>query len=210
MIDGEWVAAAGAIYDQFDPDRHVVPFLPRTFDKIAVGVDYGTASVTAFLAAGRNNGKFYVFREYYYDSRKEYRQKSNDEFADDFLLFLAGDGYPDDVGPITPATVEIDPSATGLKVDLRKRSIMQLRNADNDVIEGIRNVADAIVGDDLRIYEPCINTQKEMSAYAWDEDKQAEGKDEPIKIDDHALDALRYLLKRHYGRPDLRVVKRTG
>jgi PBSX family phage terminase large subunit len=208
MILGEWVAAAGAIYDIFDPNVHVVPFIPRVFDKIAVGIDYGTASVTTFIAAGRNNGKWWVFREYYYDARKTFRQKSNDEFADDFLLFLSGDGYADDVGPINPATVEIDPSASGLKVDLRKRGIMQLRNADNDVIEGIRTVYDALAAGDLYIQEACDNTQEEMSGYVWDEDAQEVGEDKPVKENDHTCDAIRYLLKRHYGRPDLRVVKR--
>src|SRR5690606_23161867 len=28
MVEGEWVQAEGAIYDMFDPDRHVVDILP--------------------------------------------------------------------------------------------------------------------------------------------------------------------------------------
>ncbi len=210
MILGEWVAAAGAIYDILDPEHHVVPYLPLTFDKVAVGVDYGTASVTAFLAAGRNNGKWWCFREYHYDARKEFRQKSNDEFADDFLDFLGGVGYADGLGPITPATVEIDPSAAGLKVDLRKRGITQIRGADNDVIEGIRNVYDGLAANDLFIHESLTNTQEEMSGYVWDEEKQKIGEDKPVKENDHLPDCLRYLLKRHYGRPDLRVVRKQG
>lgn len=206
MIEGKWVAAAGAIYDMLDIDRHVVPFPPLTFDRIACGIDYGTSSVTTFLAAGRNNGIWWVFREYYYDARTRFRQKANDEFADDFVDFLEGDGYPDPIGPIEPATVEIDPSASGLKVDLRKRGISMLRSADNDVIEGIRNVQDALVADQLRFCSHCENTLEEHSGYVWDEDKQAEGVDAPVKENDHTCDALRYLLKRHYGRPELRIV----
>src|SRR5690606_17299071 len=40
-IQGLWVQAEGAIYDMFDPDRHVVSTLP-TLVQHWVGVDYGT------------------------------------------------------------------------------------------------------------------------------------------------------------------------
>lgn len=212
-IDGLWVQAAGAIWDSFDPDIHVIDFLPLTFDAISVGVDYGTASVTAFIAAGRNNGKWYVFREYYFDARETYKQKTNGEIADDFEHFIdginplaSGKRYPDRRGEITPDTIEIDPSATGLRVELRQRGFWQIRNADNDVLEGIRNVGNAFANEDLYVYSACQNMQEEIVGYVWDEEKQQLGIDEPVKEHDHANDSLRYLLKRHYGRPQLTVV----
>src|SRR5690606_4293976 len=42
-ILGEWVAAEGAIYDMFDPDRHVARELPEILHWW-VGVDYGTTN----------------------------------------------------------------------------------------------------------------------------------------------------------------------
>lgn len=210
MIDGKWVAAEGAIYDMFSDDQHVVDVVPRTFDRIAVGVDYGTASVTTFIAAGRNNGKWWVFREYYYDARKEMRQKSNDEFAKDFIDFIDGVGYKDHVGSISPMAIEVDPSATGLKIDLRQHGVM-VRPADHDVIEGIRNVQDALAQNDLRIARWCTNTIMEHSGYVWDEEKQREwGEDVPVKKNDHTCDALRYLLKRQYGRASMAPVDKAA
>lgn len=209
-IEGKWVAAAGAIYDMFDPEvdgRHVAPFLPLKFDKVIAAVDYGTASVTTFGALGRNNGKWWLFREFYYDARETFRQKTNSEFADDFEQFVSGVGYPDGMGQVHPATIEIDPSATGLKVELRKRGFGQIRNADNDVIEGIRNVGDALAHDDLKFYEKCTHSIEEHSSYVWDEEKQSLGEDAPVKENDHTCDLVRYALKRHYGRPELRILR---
>jgi PBSX family phage terminase large subunit len=215
MILGKWVAAEGAIYSMFNPELyphgHIVEFLPRTYDKIICGVDYGTASVTTFVLLGRNNGVWYLFREYYHDARTTMVQKTNSQFAEDFEKFVDGEGYRfDKVGPVHPETIEIDASATGLKKELHNLGFVQVRSADNDVVEGIRNVQDAFATEDLRFAKWCENSAEEHSGYVWDEDKQKEeGLDVPVKKNDHTCDAVRYALKRHYWRRDVGPVDKA-
>jgi len=55
-IDGEWVMAEGAVYDQLDirpGGAHVVTERPErnAYERVVVGVDYGTSNPTVFLAA---------------------------------------------------------------------------------------------------------------------------------------------------------------
>lgn len=186
MILGKWVAAEGAIYSMLDPDFHVYDFVPRTYEKFIVGVDYGTASVTTFVMLGLNNGKWYLIREYYHDARRTMIQKTNWQFAQDFVRFCDGVGYGrDKQGSVNPASIDVDPSATGLKLELRKAGFYQVRGADNDVIEGIRNVQDALAADELRFARWCEHSIEEHTGYVWDSDKQKEGEDAPVKENDH-------------------------
>jgi len=60
--------------------------------------------------------------------------------------------------------------------------------ADKDVTEGIRKVK----GMPLFITEDSVNLVKEARSYKWKTDKEGRVLDEPVKFNDHALDALRY------------------
>ena len=48
-----------------------------------------------------------------------------------------------------------------------------------------------IVRGDILVNDCCVNTIREFGLYAWDTAKQA---DRVLKIDDHAMDALRYFV----------------
>lgn len=54
-----------------------------------ISVDYGTANPTSMGLWGQRDGVWYRVKEYYYNSREEHRQKTDEEYADD-LTALAG------------------------------------------------------------------------------------------------------------------------
>lgn len=60
--------------------------------------------------------------------------------------------------------------------------------ADKDVLEGIRKIK----GMPLFVTQRSINTIKELKSYKWKVDKEGRVLDEPVKFNDHAMDALRY------------------
>ena len=201
MVLGEWVVAEGAIFPQFNEEDHVVSELPGSPEKIVVGVDYGTSTVTAFVMLGLIRGDWHVMKEYYYDARATNRQKSNGEYAKDFLDF---------VGAVRPQSTEIDPSASGFKVELRQHGVRRLNDADNTVVEGIRDIDKALTAGTLKVHKSCENLIQEFSLYSWDQKAQERGEDKPVKRSDHALDALRYACRRAFGslpRRSLRVVR---
>jgi hypothetical protein len=208
--------ATGAIYDMLDitpGGAHVVRDLPERFQRVVVGVDYGTANDTVFLAAGLSHtnralprnadarGTWTVFSEERYSSTKAGRQRSDAEHSRAFGRWLERLG-------VSPSSVEVDPSAASFKVQLRQDGHRRIRGADHDVIDGIRTVQTGLTSGMLKIHVSCEDLIKEMSTYAWDEAAGERGKEQPIKANDHGPDALRYLCMRVLNRPALRVVPR--
>lgn len=194
FIDGEWCLAEGSVYDFFDETIHTFDIPPSYAKYYIVGVDYGTTNPCAFVLVGFNDEaptKIWVQKEYFYDSRKEGRQKTDSEYADDFFEFIAD--YP-------VKHVYIDPSAASFKLELRRRSAsISLMDAKNDVIDGIRIVSLRLATGDLKISRSCKNLIQEFQSYVWDAKKAERGVDEPVKAHDHALDALRYALVTKWG-----------
>ncbi len=81
-INGEWVMAEGTVYDFFDEDLHVIGVPPGPAEYYVIGIDYGTANPTTFNLIGYNRKvwpNIWMEREYYYDSKKKGRQKTDTE-----------------------------------------------------------------------------------------------------------------------------------
>lgn len=201
FVLGEWCLAEGAIYDFFDRKFHMVA-RPPTFAKYyIVGVDYGTSNPFAMVLIGVNGDfhpSLWVEKEYYYDPKEMGRQKTDSEFADALEIELSG--YPVRV-------IYLDPSAQSMEVELKKRR-KQVRQADNDVLNGIRVVSDFMSQGDLVICAQAQNLMKEIESYTWDPKKVKMGEDAPIKTKDHACDALRYALFTHFGQR--KILKEPG
>lgn len=195
MIEGKWVAAEGRIYDMFEPNVHMIDtqaFLkasglnPKAI-KWIVGCDYGTATVMSWGLYGRlPNGAYLKVKEYYYDAMKLKVQKTDHEFAEEFDAWIKASG-------VKPWAVFCDPSAASWKTELMRRGYVVL-NANNDVVNGIRQVATMLNTQKFYIDKSCVNTKMEYSTYSWDPMAQKQGKDRPIKEHDHTCDTDRYVL----------------
>ena len=192
-ILGQWVQAEGAIYDFFDEDLHTLEKIPMYAKYYLLGIDYGTINPCAFVLIGVNDDAFpslWLEKEYYYDSKKMGRQKTDSEYANDLQRFI--DGYP-------IKKMYVDPSAASFKTECRRRKI-SLSDADNDVENGIRVVSNLMANQNFKILKGCRNTIKEIQSYVWDEKASLKGDDKPLKISDHTCDALRYALNSHFGK----------
>ncbi len=191
FILGLWVLAEGVIYDMFSEDKHVVNVFGQKFGQYIIGIDYGTSNPCTFGLYGWNSkGPVHLVREYYYDSKKTGRQKTDSEYANDFVKFL---------GEIHPTAIYLDPSAASFKQELRKRNILT-RDAKNDVINGIRHVAKMLSNGEFFIDKSCQDTILEFTSYIWDPKAQERGEDKPVKQFDHAMDRNRYALYSHFGK----------
>ena len=191
---GEWTLAEGAIFDFFDRSLHVVNRPPRAADYWVVGVDYGTNNAFAAVLVGVCCGKYtqekpmmWVEKEYYWDYKKKGYQKSSSEFAHDLKAWME---------PYSVKSVYLDPSAANFRLDLQRLGIHPV-NADNDVNEGIIKMISLIKDGQLFICSECSNLIKEMEAYVWHPKCIEKGEDEPLKMNDHAVDALRYAVNTH-------------
>jgi PBSX family phage terminase large subunit len=181
-ILGLWVLAEGIIYDMFNQDKHVFFKLPLGIDEYYIGVDFGTNNPTVFLLIGKKDNNYYVIKEYYYNARKESKQKTVSAYSKDLQEFITDYPY---------ARVYVDPSASPLIAQLEEDSIYS-EQADNSVLDGIQSVSNLLENGRLFIHKDCKETLREFSSYVWDEKAQQRGEDKPVKENDHCLDALRY------------------
>lgn len=185
FILGLWILAEGVIYDMFNKTIHVVPTMERKYTKKYISIDYGTQNPTTFGMYGKDDiGQWYKIKEYHHSGREEKLQKTDVEYADDLEKFMDHD---------KSITVIVDPSAASFIAELRKREI-KVRKAKNDVLEGIRNVGNALKNG-LIFFNDCnIETFKEFETYIWDEKSSLKGEDKPVKENDHHMDNLRYFV----------------
>lgn len=188
-ILGEWVEAEGLIYPMFTKDN-IYNESTRKLELESLScrycaVDYGTENPCVFLDIYDDGNTIWIDREYYYDGRKMNKDKANDEYADDFDRFFSK-------RPLLTCVV-IDPSAASFKAQLRRRGYA-VREANNEVLEGIRNVANLIYRRKIKINEQCKNTIAEMRSYVWDSKACERGEEKPLKVSDHAMDSIRYFV----------------
>jgi phage terminase, large subunit, PBSX family len=187
-ILGLWVMAEGLIYDMFDPEpggKHVVPTVDRPYSQFYVSVDYGTQNPMAFGLWGLYNGTWYKVKEYHYDGRAKGRQKTDEEYYADLVRFL---------GDIQPRAIIVDPSAASFIATIRKHGKYTVMKAVNDVLDGIRNVATALVQGLIKYNDCCKETFREFASYVWDEKAADRGEDKPLKQNDHQMDGDRYFV----------------
>ncbi len=195
FIKGEWCLAEGAIFDFFDERIHTITRPPAAAQFYLVGCDIGFTNPTAFTLLGVNDQvspKLWVEAEYYYDSKKSGKQKTDAEFALDLAEFVYGRNVK---------FIYVDPAAASFKVELRRGGIQQIpiRDAKNDVKEGIKVLSSYLSMGDLKIVRNCRNLTGEVQSYCWDPKAAQKGEDIPIKRGDHCLDSLRYSLFSYFG-----------
>ena len=190
FILGKWCAAEGVIYDCWDEnkisfDASVTrPWESDLYTRY-VAVDYGTTNPTVFLDCYDDGDTFWIAKEYYHDPSVEQKQKTTSEHADDLDAFLGGDH---------DVTVICDPAAEDFKLELKNRGY-RVKNANNDVLEGIRTTAAMMQMGALKIDINCTKVRQERETYIWDKKARERGEEKPVKQFDHAMDAMRYLVK---------------
>lgn len=191
---GLWCLAEGAVFDFFDRNVHVVKRPPRAAEYWIAAIDYGQIHAFVCLLIGVSTGQYdqsgkclWVEKEYFWDSKKKGKQKTNIELANDVQAFLE---------PYALKGIYMDPSAEAFHLELRRKGL-HVVHANNDVISGITHTASEMSKGNLFICEECVNTIRQIEGYVWDSKAALRGVDAPVKTEDDAVDALRYALYTH-------------
>ena len=179
-IRGLWCVAEGLVYPMFDKEKNVTKE-HMTFGDYYIAIDYGTINPTAMGVWRIDGDTVTMEKEYYYDGRAQKKQKTDEEYYADLEAFA---------GSVPIVQVIIDPSAASFRECIRRHGKFRVKDAKNDVLDGIRYTASMIASGKLKIHESCENTLRELGVYAWDS-KATE--DKVIKANDHSMDQMRYL-----------------
>lgn len=198
MILGQWNMVGGACYAGVwgewtlydDATRPGTLYnLGRRADHY-IGVDYGTTNPCVFLHAIDDGTTLWFDNEYYWDSTKRMAAKTDEEYADDLVKFVA----ECNIGPQLTPKILVDPSAASFREALLRRDGLWVANANNEVLDGIRRTASALKQRKIRYHKQrCPNAVREHVGYAWDEKAAKHGEEQPVKSADHSCDAGRYV-----------------
>lgn len=181
FVSGKWSSTYGLVYPDFK--NAVVRTCENCYSQYVVSCDYGTVNPSSFGLWGCDrNGVWVRIREYFFDSRKEGFQKTDEEHYSSLCSLLGG---------IIPDCVIVDPSAASFIECINRHGKYKTVRAKNDVVSGIRQVSDAIKQGKIKICEQCVDSIRESELYRWDEKS---GKDAPLKENDHAMDDIRYFV----------------
>lgn len=197
---GEPTGVDDLIYYMFNSENHI--YNPSDYEKeskeaigeIGIGVDYGQQNPTVFEAAGIDyeNQIMRGLKEYYHSGREAGKQKSPSEYAKELKQFC--EELEKEYNRVV-SYIFIDPSAAGLIEEVRRQlPHISIVPARNDVKLGISRVQKFLSLKRLQISSSQKYLIKEMGLYQYDPKSIENGKEVPLKVNDHAQDAWRYLI----------------
>ena len=180
LLEGVWATAEGAVYDIFDASIHVKERPATEFARWFMALDEGYTNPAVILLIGEDlDGRLHIAREFYRRGVLQSRVvETAQEWHREHECFI----------------LAVDQAAAGLIADLQDAGL-PAQGFKGRVLDGITTVQDylRVQGDDLprlTVDPGCVETINEFESYIWKPEK-----DEPIKENDHAMDALRYGLK---------------
>ena len=182
FVEGRWSAAAGAVYPFMESEKAFYDAPKGDAERYVISCDYGTVNPSSFGLWGLYGGVWYRVSEYYYDSRKEGMQRTDEEHYEGLRSLAAGREIE---------RVIVDPSAASFIQTIRRHGEFEVVRADNRVVDGIRSVSCALSEGRVRICRCCTAARREFALYRWDE---SGAKDCPVKENDHAMDDIRYFV----------------
>lgn len=176
-VRGKWCVAEGLVYEF--GEEQITDDIPQG-GEYYISVDYGTLNPFSAGLWCIDGGKAVRIAEYYYSGRDSKVQKTDEDYCD-AIIELAGDK------PVRH--VIVDPSAASFITALRRRGNFSVREAKNDVLDGIRLTYRMLKNGQIKIHKNCKDAIREFGLYRWDDKSTT---DKPIKENDHAMDDIRY------------------
>jgi len=198
-IRGLWVHAEGMVLDEYDRELHIVdPFeIPRSWKRIR-GIDFGFQNPFCCLwGAIDEDDRLYIYDEHY--ERQQLLDYHADEIksrGDHNLIGTPADHDAQDVAELRKYGVTTTPAIKDVGIGIQKmKARFKVQEDGRPRIFISRN---------------CTNLIREIPLYRWEEPKEGRAeKEEPVKVDDHALDALRYMIM-YIDRKPVSLGKQTG
>lgn len=206
----EFRKMAGLVYKDFDRETHVLPVnkMPDidSYTK-GISVDFGWENPTCVLFVAMDyDGVWYVYDEIYknhMDTEKT-AQAINDKMGGNLFTYKIGDSnQAQEIANLAVQGVHLEP--------VKKVGV----NSKSSIIGGIQLIQEMLKvqgNGKPRIFvsEQCKNLIYEFETYHYPADRAQDknAPEDPVKENDHALDALRYLrLKLYYGNPNMTIHK---
>jgi len=177
--EGEFRKMEGLVYKEFRREDHTFDEFVElpVFTDVLVGIDWGFTNPAAVLRIGKDGDNNYWITDEWYK-----RQQTTDQIIEVAKMFRPNMVYPDIAEPD--------------RIQMCKDAGMNVREVSKDVMAGIDNIRELFKQGRIHISNSCKNLIWELETYHYKEQKNLDknSPEEPEKKDDHAMDALRYVL----------------
>ena len=193
---GESVGVDGLYFHTFKEDNCRILMPSKGFEKVVVGVDFGTQNPTTFIAMGFKDRGFEILDLYRHSNKEHDVGKAPSDYAKDLLEFVTDLRLSH--GLKYQVEVYYDPSAKGFKDEVdklikRRRSCpLKMRKANNNRMQSLTFLFEVITKGAIKYAYPMRYIDE------WEKEiRKAEthkNGDDIVKEDDHFIDATRYAL----------------
>lgn len=169
---GEFASYQNIVYAE-NVNYVVTDFNVDEFNEIIYGLDFGYNNPTCLLKISVKDSRMYIVEELYQQQL----------LTKDLINLMEG---------------RINPNSYIFCDSAEPDRIEELNRAGFNAVPAYKNVKDGI--DTVKNYSPiyinshCINLIKELRNYVWKKDTSGNNLDEPVKVYDHAVDAMRYAI----------------
>ncbi len=169
----------GLVYKEFDRSLHLTEDLPELVVETLGGVDFGYRNPTAVITVKKDyDGNYWITDEWYRTEQTE------DQVIDAVHNKKFNKVYPDPENQSAISAME--------KKGINIREVSKGRGS---IISGIKKVRELFKQNKIKIHKSCVHLIQELESYAYPDWSPEKNADElPVGKDDHALDALRYVL----------------
>lgn len=195
---GKWVQAEGVIYDGWDASvHHIDPFpIPADWRRVR-SIDFGhTNPFVCLWGAVDNDGRLFIYRQIYHTKRtvKVHAEDIHRESGGESYDYSVADHDASERATLlengidtTPARKDVIPGIEAVQERLKEAGDGRPR---------LFVLKDSLVERDEELAElrrPC-HLADEFDSYIWKKGADGSVKNEPLKENDHAMDALRYMV----------------
>ena len=186
-VMGEFRKKEGLVYKDFSRDKHILQELPENFEVLYTlgGVDWGHTHPCAVITIKKDySGNYYITDEFYKTGKTE------SEIVDKVTSLGFNKVYPD------------PENASGIEA-LRKAgvNIREVNKGRGSVVSGISKVQELLKQGRIKVLSNCTNVIQEFESYSYPDDKGKLANENPLKENDDAMDAIRYVLMTDLDNP---------
>lgn len=180
---GIWGVLKDLIYNNWD----IVDELPKYYDEVIYGEDYGFNNPSCFGEIRIKENDVYI-REIVYESKltnPQLTEKALGHLSKERVCFIYADSAE-------PARIKEQNNIARERGYNYVHFIPSIKDSNS-----VKNGIDFCKRFKIHITKDSINGIKEMGSYKWREDKDDNTIDEPVKFMDHFCDMFRYALYTH-------------
>ena len=175
---GEWGSLEGAVYENFD----ILDKFPDSFNDVMYGLDFGYNVPSGLVKISEKDDEFYI-------EEMLYKPKlTNTDLIEQLKNIIP-------LEERRKKYIYCD-CAEPARIEEIKKAGFIAKTAKKSVTDGI----DFVRSKKIHLHKNSYNLINEFEGYVYKTDKEGNSLEEPLKIDDHLVDGVRYSMYTHYNK----------